>query len=98
MNRVRQRLRIIELPELLMDSLPRLKSAFADALAIGSDIDVETLTYGSIAEWDSVAHVQLINAIEKEFDVMLDTDEVLSMSSFARAKEILSLHGIEFVG
>lgn len=79
-----------------MDSLHRLKDAFVDALAIGPDSGVETLTYGSIAEWDSVAHVQLINAIEKEFDVMLDTDEVLSMSSFTRAKEILSTHGIEF--
>lgn len=79
-----------------MDSLPRLKNAFVDALAVGPEVDVENLTYASIAEWDSVAHVQLINAIEKEFDVMLDTDEVLSMSSFTRAKEILKTHGIEF--
>ncbi len=79
-----------------MDSLPRLKNAFVDALAVGPEVDVEALTYGSIAEWDSVAHVQLINAIEKEFDVMLDTDEVLSMSSFTRAKEILSTHGVVF--
>ena len=72
----------------------RLKQAFVEALGIPATTDFESLSYRSIAEWDSVAHMQLVAAIESRFDVMLDTDEVIGMSSFARAREILAKHGI----
>ncbi len=43
-----------------------------------------------------MAHMALITAIEREFDVMLETNDVIEMSSVAKAKEILGRHGIEF--
>ena len=42
-----------------------------------------------------MAHMQLIAEIEATFDVMLNTDEVISLSSFERAREILRNHGID---
>lgn len=36
----------------------------------------------------------LIGAIETEFDIMMDTDDVIDMSSFGKAKEILSKYEI----
>ncbi|ACM92125.1 hypothetical protein NAMH_1601 [Nautilia profundicola AmH] len=32
----------------------------------------------------------LVAAIEDEFDIMLDTDDIIDMSSFAKAKEIVA--------
>jgi acyl carrier protein len=38
----------------------------------------------------------LVSALEEKFYVMLDTNEILDMSSVAKAKIILGNHGIEF--
>ena len=74
----------------------KLKSAFAEALGIDESTVVDDLAYQSIPQWDSVAHMSLIAALEDDFDVMLETDDVIDMSSVAKAKEILSKHEIEF--
>lgn len=54
-------------------------------------------TYKETDEWDSVGHMMLINAIEDAFDIMMDTDDIVDLSSFAKGMEILSSrYGVEF--
>jgi acyl carrier protein len=67
----------------------RLKGVFVNALGISPNGNVASLQYGQIEEWDSVAHMGLIAAIETEFDIMIDTGDVLAMSSFNEATRIL---------
>lgn len=74
----------------------KLKQIFAEALQIDISLVVDDLQYNSIAEWDSIAHMTLIAEIDNAFDTMLDTDDVLDMSSFAKAKEILTKYDIQF--
>lgn len=76
-----------------------LKDAFAEAL----DIDVEstdwdTLKYRGIEQWDSVAHMRLVGELEDVFDIMLETEDVIDMSSFTVAKQILEKNGVSFDG
>ncbi len=74
----------------------KLKEIFAEALGIDESIVQDSLEYNSIPEWDSIAHMALIAAIDDAFDMMLDTDDVIDMSSFAKAKEILRKYDVEF--
>ncbi|MEJ9151447.1 acyl carrier protein [Bacillus smithii] len=74
----------------------KLKSIFSEVLGIDKESVTDELTYNSIPEWDSVAHMALVAEIDDQFDIMLDTEDVLDMSSFAKAKEILKKYGIEF--
>jgi acyl carrier protein len=76
------------------DALQQLKTAFSTALELPATIDHDTLAYRETPVWDSVAHMQLIVTIESTFDVMLETDDVLALSSFTVAKSILRRHGI----
>ena len=72
-----------------------LEQIFADSLAINlSDISDE-LTYQIIPQWDSVAHMTLIAAVEDEYGIMLDTDDSIDMSSVGKAKAILQKYGVE---
>jgi acyl carrier protein len=73
-----------------------LKSAFTEAIGLDSSTDWNAVQYGSTAGWDSMAHMQLVAAIESQFDVMLSTDQVIELGSFGKAKEILAQHGICF--
>ena len=80
-----------------MNSLEKLQKAFREGLALDGNIDYETLAYGQTQGWDSVAHMGLVAMIESELDVMLSTDEVIDLSSFTKALEILSKnHGVQF--
>ncbi len=79
-----------------MNNSDRLTGVFTDALGINKDRIVDSLQYNSIEEWDSVAHMNLIAELEEQFDVMLDTDDIIDMSSPAKAKEILEKYDVKF--
>lgn len=79
-----------------MDNLARLEGAFVNGLSIPENIDFGSLAYRSIDEWDSVAHMLLVAEIEDTFDVMLESQDVIDMSSFKKAEEILSKYGVAF--
>jgi len=73
----------------------KLKNAFATALGLSPESDFETMAYGQTSGWDSVAHMTLISEIETAFDIMLATDDVIDMSSFLKAKEIVARSGVD---
>lgn len=73
-----------------------LVKTFAETLEIDPAKVTDDLEYNSIREWDSVAHMQLVAALEEAFDIMLDTDDIIDMSSVAKSKEILAKHGVDF--
>lgn len=77
-------------------SAEKLKRCFAETFGIAEDTDFESLKYRGIEQWDSLAHMQLVVAIESAFDIMLETDDVIDMSSFNKAKGILVKYGVEF--
>ncbi len=68
----------------------KLKSIFAESLGISESIVTDDLRYAEIPQWDSVAHMALIAAIEEGFDIMIDTEDVIDMSSFEKAKQIVT--------
>lgn len=71
-------------------------AAFVEAFGVSEDI-VEGLEYQGITEWDSVGHMTLIAIIEDSFDIMMDTDDIIDLSSFNKGKEILSeKYSVEF--
>ncbi|PYT12996.1 MAG: acyl carrier protein [Acidobacteria bacterium] len=80
------------------DSQERLKHAFAAAFAVSPDSGVEQMVYGECASWDSTAHMVLIAEIESAFDIMLATEDVIDLSSFEKAKEIVAKYGVSFEG
>lgn len=78
-----------------MSNLDRLRVAFRTALGLAGDYDVDSLEYRGIDKWDSLAHMTLVAEIEDAFDVMIDTDEVIDMSSFGHARDILRKHDVD---
>jgi acyl carrier protein len=79
---------------LLLTALNRLNNAFVDALAVSPGSDFDSFEYGKTDGWDSVAHMNLIAEIENTFDIMLATEDVIDMSSFQKAKEIVAKYGV----
>ena len=73
-----------------------LMQAFATGLGIELATVKDELTYNTIEQWDSTAHMILIAELENQFNIMLDTDDIIDMSSVAKAREILAKYDVEF--
>lgn len=74
------------------DQLEAIRQTFRDTFALAAEAPVDDLAYQAISAWDSVGHMRLVAALETAFDLMLDTDEVIGLSSFTKAVEIVSTH------
>lgn len=77
-----------------MNNLEKYNKVFTDCFEIGES-QLETLEYQQIDAWDSVGHMGLIAALEDEFDIMMDTDDIIDFSSYQKGKEILAKYEIE---
>ena len=51
------------------------------------------MRYNAIPQWDSIAHMSVVAALEDAFGIMIDMDDVIDMSSVGKAREILRKHG-----
>jgi acyl carrier protein len=74
----------------------KLRNVFVSALGIAPDYPLDDLRYRGIEEWDSVAHMTLVSSLEEAFDIMLETNDVIDMSSYVKAREILGKYGVAF--
>lgn len=79
-----------------MDSGKILVKCFSEGLKISEDLVVDGLAYDSIPQWDSVAHMIVVALLEDNFEIMLDTDDIIDMNSLEKAKEILAKYGVLF--
>ena len=67
----------------------KLIKLFATSLNISETIVNDNLKYNEIEEWDSIGHMSLMSAIEDEFKISLETDDIIDFSSFKKGTEIL---------
>lgn len=75
-------------------STQQLKQIFANVLEISVEEISDSLAYSQHHKWDSMSHMIIIADIEAQFNVMLDTDDIIDMSSFGKAREILTKYGV----
>lgn len=71
-----------------MTNLEKYTQAFVDSFEVSED-DAKNLKYQDIKAWDSVGHMGLVANIEDAFDIMMETEDIIDLSSFEKGKEIL---------
>ena len=77
-----------------MTNLEKYVNAFVKALEVSTG-DVSALVYDQSASWDSVGHMTLVANLEDAFDIMMDMDDIIDLSSFEKGKEILRKYDVE---
>jgi acyl carrier protein len=75
--------------------MDKLIDAFRNTIGIQDAQEIRSASYRATKGWDSVAHMRLVGELETLFDIMLDTDDVIGMSSFEKATEILRKYGVD---
>jgi acyl carrier protein len=61
-----------------------LSDIFRAVFNLAEDADVSGIAQDSWIEWDSLATVTLLSAIESEFEIEIDPADALELSSFTQ--------------
>lgn len=77
-----------------MTNLEKYNAAFVESFGVTED-QLPGLAYQAIDAWDSVGHMQLIAALEEEFDIMFDTDDIIDFNSYEKGKEFMVKYKVE---
>ena len=79
-----------------MSNLEKYTNAFVEAFEVTSE-QAKSLKYQDIKAWDSVGHMGLVANIEDAFDIMLETEDIINLSSYEKGKEILAKYDVDFL-
>jgi len=79
-----------------MTNLEKYNNVFCESFEITED-KLSGLQYQGVEQWDSVGHMTLIAGLEDAFDIMLETDDIIDLSSYEKGIEILKTkYDVEF--
>jgi len=73
----------------------KVEGIFQDVLSLDPPVNWDGLRYQQVETWDSLGHMAIVAELEDAFGILMETDDIVDMSSFGRALEILSKYGIE---
>jgi acyl carrier protein len=57
--------------------------------------DLENLQYQDVKAWDSVGHMAMVGELEDTFEIEMDIEDIIDISSYTKGKEILGRYGVE---
>ena len=77
-----------------MSTKKKYQDIFIKSLSIDSNKFNENIKYNEIPEWDSIGHMTLIAALEEEYKISLETDDIVDLSSFKKGIELLKKYNV----
>ncbi|TNE80909.1 MAG: acyl carrier protein [Bacteroidetes bacterium] len=78
-----------------MTNLERYNKVFTDTFNIEVSELNDDFNTDEIAEWDSVTQLALVEALEDEFEIMFDTEDILNFKSYTEGRSILLKYQID---
>lgn len=78
-----------------MNNLEKLNKIFCEVFSVEASALSSEFNKNTVDGWDSVHQLSLTSAVEDEFDIMLDAEDIIGFSSYESAKEILKKYEIE---
>ena len=77
-----------------MTNKEKYAQVFIDSFSITADQLNENLVYQSVQQWDSIGHMGMVASLEEEFDIMMETDDIIDFGSYAKGIEILAKYNV----
>ena len=78
-----------------MTNLEKLNNIFCEVFSVEASALASEFNSCTVEGYDSVHQLSLTSAIEDEFDIMLDAEDILEFTSYDNAKTILAKYEIE---
>lgn len=80
-----------------MENGKKYNVIFMEVFSVGEESLNDEFKQENVENWNSIHQLNLVSYIEESFDVMLDTEDILGLTSYSKGKEILvSKYNINF--
>lgn len=77
-----------------MTNLEKLNGIFCEVFSVEVSALNSNFDKCNVEGWDSVRQLSLTSAVEDEFDIMLDAEDILEFTSYDNAKAVLAKYDI----
>lgn len=77
-----------------MTNIEKLNKIFCEVFSANESALNENFNNCNVEGWDSVRQLSLTTAVEDEFDIMLDAEDILEFTSYDNAKKVLAKYDI----
>ena len=78
-----------------MENLEKYNEAFMEVFGVSADALNDNFSKETVEEWDSVHQLSLIAELEEAFDIMLDPEDIMEMTSYTKGKKLLRKYDVE---
>ena len=78
-----------------MENLEKLTNVFVEVFNVETSAVNDEFGKDTIETWDSVHQLNIIALLEENFDLLLEPEDIMACTSFAKAKEILRKNDVE---
>jgi len=79
----------------MASSEERLREIFREVFNLGDGVDPSTCRQNETPQWDSLAHVSMVAALESEYGITVDTGDALELTSFDAVRRYLASARVE---
>ena len=70
----------------------KIKNVMSIVLEVPAEEIKEDSSFRNLENWDSLNHMKLIAALEEEFNIQLNEQDIIEMQSFKLIRHILSTY------
>ncbi len=73
-----------------MTKLEKLNQIFCEVYSVEESALNEGFVNTNVETWDSIHQLSMVAAIEEAFDLMMDAEDILEMTSYVNVKNLLT--------
>ena len=73
-----------------MTNLEKLNQIFCEVYSVEESTLNENFVNTNVETWDSIHQLSMVAAIEEAFDLMMDAEDILEMTSYDNVKQLLA--------
>lgn len=78
-----------------MSNIEKYNNVFVEVFGVESSVLNEGFSKETVEDWDSVHQLTVVSMLEDTFDIMLDPEDIMEMTSYGRGKELLLKYEVE---
>lgn len=75
----------------------KLKQVLADIFGIDATTVDGTTSVDTVEKWDSLNHLNLVLALEQQFNISLTEEQTVEILNYSLIKVVLEEHGVKFL-
>lgn len=73
-----------------MTNLEKLNQIFCEVYSVEESALNDDFINTNVETWDSIHQLSMVAAIEEAFDLMMDAEDILEMTSYNNVKQLLA--------